>query len=893
MKKAILYTLALAALLSCMQETGPELCRENGVLYATIAKDDAITKSILLDNPGRTMENLWAADDRIGIFGNNVSNQGFTIDASSLSADGKTARFKSDSSVPKGELTAYSPFQEGAARSGNEIMLDFPAVQIANGGTGYSQPDTHANIMVGAGNAEAGLSFRPVMAVLKFGLRFEQDITLSRVEFRDLSGAPVAGKLKVTAGSAPSAEITGSGTVLTLDLGANGLDIPEGDLHPLFLIVPAREYPKGFELAFITSTGKRLVKDVGTKMGKTLSRGVLYPVGDVSTYEYPAGVHTTLMPGAMIVTPEVADMIHLISIGSDYMRDVNGEAVRYSDSGVVFRPTLHLLVHDDLGLQAGNWLIYDYGSAQVPDGGVFIIETVTPLGGGYSQVFARTEANIAAPFQEVKIGEEMFDADDNEIEGAGVDLDVSSYVRQVLDEDGNAVPFSVSPSGELLFSEEATTQLTGIRTKAGSTTRSVSLPEASLGYSGDHMEASLGAKMSIDFRTAVGFFNGEAQYVYYTAHPSLKLTASFTAKAEVSADKSKRFFKIDFAPIPAAPGVVLIPSLELWGKIGVVANLKFTTSASFTYDMGTYGVSYNKGDGFTVRHKPADPGAQEEIHPEVNGFSGLLNAFAGLSVRPYVSVYGLFGLGLDLDCLLNFSLSAAEEDLSCKLSLYPSLQITPRVITLGGYYTKTIKKFSGSISLDPLWERYLTPSVTGLNFNVPGHTTKTFYKFKMGDSDLSTQLFVPDGYLNYNIKLEGQVLTPVRIGLAILRGSHDDVSFVSVNSGLSDYSFSNYLAAGIPTYSINYSHVLMGHLWDTVVRERVEEVGIYDVGVLEQSFEGSINFTPESAEPYWYGICYIGEDGMVQRQKISNSLYRPYIYLWPTDWWGRGFVPDN
>lgn len=612
-------------------------------------------------------------------------------------------------------------------------------------------------------------------------------------------------------------------------------------------------------------------------------------------WTYPEGVSTELMPGAVIVTPEMTDMIHVISIGSDYMKDVNGEAVRYDDGGVAFRPTLYLLVHDNLGLQEGNWLIFNFGSALVPDGGVFKIESVTPMGGGYSNVFARTEANIAAPFKEMKIGREMFDADDNEIEGAGVDLDVSSYVRQVLDEDGNPVPFDVSPSGELLFSEAATSQLTGIPTKAGTSSKSVTLPEASLSYSGDHMEASLGARMSIDYRTAVGFFNGEAQYVYYTAHPSLKLTASFTAKAEVSADKSKRFFKIEFAPIPAAPGVVLIPSLELWGKIGVNANIKFTTSATFTYDMGTYGVSYNKGDGFTVRHKPADPGRQDEIHPEVNGLSGSLSAFAGLSVRPYLSVYGLFGLGLDLDCLLNFGLSAAEEDLSCKLSLYPSLQITPRVITLGGYYTKAIKKFSGSISLDPLWERYLTPSVAGLNINVPGHLTKTYYKFKMGSSDYNyvTQLYAPDGSLNYNFKVEGQVLTPVKIGLVVLRGSHDDVSFISVNNALSDYPFSDYLAAGIPTYSADYSHVVMNHLWDTVARERLEEIGIYDVDAEEQSFEGNINFTPESAKPYWYGICYIGEDGMILRQKISSSIYSPYIYLWPTDWWGREYVPDN
>ena len=675
---------------------------------------------------------------------------------------------------------------------------------------------------------------------------------------------------------------------------ASWLTVSRKDQVTLHLVSKPAATGEGIRSARVTLTdanddSKSITFTVRDKAGTTPGPG------EHKDWEYLEGVSTELMPGAMIVTQEMSDMIHVISIGSDYMKDVNGEAVRYDDGGVAFRPTLYLLVRDDLGLEVGNWLIFNYGSALVPDGGVFIIENVTPMGGGYSNVFARTEANIAAPFKEMKIGREMFDEDDNEIEGAGVDLDVSSYVTQVLDEDGNPVPFGVSPSGELLFSEAATSQLTGIPTRAGTSTKSVTLPEASLSYSGDHMEASLGARMSIDFRTAVGFFNGEAQYVYYTAHPSLKLTASFTAKAEVSADKSKRFFKIDFAPIPAAPGVVLIPSLELWGKIGVIANLKFTTSASFTYDMGTYGVSYNKGDGFTVRHKPADPGAQEEVHPEVNGLSGLLSAFAGLSVRPYLSVYGLFGLGLDLDCLLNFGLSAAEEDLSCKLSLFPSLQITPRVITLGGYYTKTIKKFSGSISLPPFWERYLTPSVAGLNVNMPGHFTKTFYKFRMGSSDYNyvTQLYVPDGSLNYNFKVEGQALTPVKIGLVVLRGSHDDVSFVSVNNALSDHPFSDYLAAGIPTYSTDYSHVVMNHLWDTVVRERVEVVGIYDVDAEEQTFEGSINFTPESAQPYWYGICYIGEDGMVMRKKLTTTLYSPYIYLWPTDWWGRGYVPDN
>ncbi len=306
----------LLVLSACTNDSlSPENGSEPAHLRATFDADVAVTKSILIDNPGVKLESFWEAGEQIGVFGGNVGNALFTLMAEDLSYDRKTADFTTDGTIPAGKLTAYSPYQKGATGDGDAIVVNFPATQHYTTYNGVVQPDPVANILLGEGSKGSGLNFRNMTAVLKIGQAFEAETLVKTVEFRDLSGASVSGTMKLTGGAAPKAEITGSGTVLTLDLG-EGIEFQSGSVSPLFLMVPAREYKKGFEITFIDSNGAKTVRTVGATMGKTLERGVVYLIGDISGENYEAETTSTLKSGAILMTPEALDKILLLdSIG--------------------------------------------------------------------------------------------------------------------------------------------------------------------------------------------------------------------------------------------------------------------------------------------------------------------------------------------------------------------------------------------------------------------------------------------------------------------------------------------------------------------------------------------------------------------------------------------------
>ena len=96
------------------QNMDPGLRRER--LRGVMDADLAVTKSILVDNPGVKMESLWEAGDQIGVFGGSTENALFTLKAEDLSKDRKTADFSTDGTIPSGKLTAYAPYQKDAKK---------------------------------------------------------------------------------------------------------------------------------------------------------------------------------------------------------------------------------------------------------------------------------------------------------------------------------------------------------------------------------------------------------------------------------------------------------------------------------------------------------------------------------------------------------------------------------------------------------------------------------------------------------------------------------------------------------------------------------------------------------------------------------------------------------
>ncbi len=362
--KYYLYLILAASLPACAPEgLRPQAEREG--LLAVMDADLAATKSILVDNPGVKLESYWQAGDEIGVYGGSAENVLFQLKAEDLSSDGKTAEFRSESAIPSGKLTAYAPYQKEAKKDGEAIVVDFPAKQKYVTSKGVASPDPAAHILLGEGSKAGGLSFRPVAAVLKIGQVFEQATLVKKVEFRDLSGAAVSGAMKITPGSTPKGEITGEEKVLTLDLG-DGLAYPEGEMRPIFLIVPARTYDKGFEITFIDDKGGKTVRTVGTTQGKTLNRGVVYLIGDISGMSYPVDANTELYEGATIMTPELLDKVTLIDAAKDYLYDGDGNVCKDQDGNLVRKPVLTMMVHKDLHPSVRNWLSFDQPTHTLP-----------------------------------------------------------------------------------------------------------------------------------------------------------------------------------------------------------------------------------------------------------------------------------------------------------------------------------------------------------------------------------------------------------------------------------------------------------------------------------------------------------------------------------------------
>ena len=730
-KLSVLFLAAALLSLSCVREDMPQADSASGLL-CRIEGGVPATKTVLKDDPGVRMVSKWQSEDAVGIFSDNASNLQYRIVASSISGDGKTAEFIAQSSTPEGELLACSPYQEGAARSGASLIVDFPGNQQYAVSGNLSGPDPAANILAGTGNSQTGISFRPVAAILKIGQTFDDAVTLTAVEFRDLDGKAVAGKMKITPGEAPAAEITGSGQVITLTFGS-GLALEAGQKSPLYIIVPARQYAKGFSLTFVTESGSRSVKTIGTAAGITLAAGTVYPVGDITRYSYLAGDSFKLKDGALLVTPEKADMMKIIRRTTHELLDADGKAIPLPDGvGYYHGPALELIVRQELKLEEGNFLVFEQDSEMLPSGGILKVMTNESLGGGYYRVYAISEANVAAPYAKLELGGEMYDAEGNLDESKGESLDLADYVTDIKDDEGKSVSFSMSPSGELLLSGESAERLLGVKTK-GSANPSFALPALSLNIKKPNLEAVFSAALTLNTRIAAGAVKGEFQYLYVTVNPVFNLSAEFKLKAELSETLNKHLFTLYCAPIPIAPGVMVTPEMDISGYVGIGGSLVFSTSLKYKYDMGTFGVSYNKGDGFTTRHMPPVPEKEDGLKMELGGLTGTLSASGGFSLHPKFTIYGLIEVGVKASCGLVFGadLNVNQNGLNPpKIYLQPAIEMYPFIASLGGYFTKDFKDLTVSVNLDPLWERYLWPKANvSLGFYGP---TKKMYNSSFG-----------------------------------------------------------------------------------------------------------------------------------------------------------------
>lgn len=128
-----------------------------------------------------------------------------------------------------------------------------------------AQPYSPSNFTAGRG-VSGGVNFQNIFALLKVGHTGSRDEHVKKVIFTDLSNRAVSGDFSVvwkedepvTVFPKNGAE---SSSRLKLDC-AGGVNVAEGELAFFYLYIPAHHYTKEFEIKFVMSDGREVVKTV-------------------------------------------------------------------------------------------------------------------------------------------------------------------------------------------------------------------------------------------------------------------------------------------------------------------------------------------------------------------------------------------------------------------------------------------------------------------------------------------------------------------------------------------------------------------------------------------------------------------------------------------------------
>lgn len=858
------------------------------------------TKAIMVDRSGVAIDVLWEEWDHIGVFGEDKSNVDFVLSTGSLVNGGKTARFESSDAVPKGDLLAYYPYETGVTGNNGILTLTAPKIQKY---TGYvPKPDPAANIMLARGYQGGGLLFQPVFAILKIGMNFETDTDVKSVEFRDLDGKPVCGKFTASfSNGRPVTEFTESSNVLTLDCGTFG-KAQEGETKIFYLFVPARSYPKGYEITFVTTEG-RITQTIGTSSGKTLQCATVYTVGDITQYEEIEGVECELYPEAIVMNQANQDRIILQDSTKFIVRNENGDIVWDNHGQAVTAYNMNLLVPNDLNPKEGGWLIYDEPTESLPYGAVFQISDCNRVDDKYSRVSAKFIHNPFEPYKNLKIGEE----------GNEIPVNLNGFISEIVDERGHSIDFIYDADGQLIFGDDAFTQMIGGNSSEATKAvinqwpSSFTTPDFSICAKGDNAEAEFSPKMKLDIRTAIGAVAGEVQYAVLKITPTLSMKAMFTLKGNSHVDKEMYLFGLKTTGIPIG-GIVVYFEIDVSAKVEVGGEISFSATISSSQELGTYAVSYNKGEDGVLTRKVKEPSLATFTfsEPEVSA-SGSIYVKGGANIVSSMNVYGVLSIGLSTDYMVKGE-CAIYHDMNLRatnglrFSVGPEIEITPKIAVncLGWKWAHKFEELSFKFNFDPWFEKWLLPATYG-DTKVNYLMSDKYYVWR----DLPEEYFDPNWIsekmrtgidnIAYEAAVVGEFHEDFQLGLAIYEISNYLLGYPYLDpytTGIAEKQQEELSALGYP-YDYHHSRYLMG--WDSklVHLEPIPDA-IYESGSKSQVFTG----TYKPTFPFCSHTVYKTSVVLMRRDEIFiglEDMIAPFpfdcctYYCWPKDLNGNNY----
>ena len=695
--------LLLLALTACQNILNEGPATEKGIT-ATIARDDGTaTRASMVDTPAESLNLRWLSGDAIGVFDSNHQNTRFEAAATDISEDGAQAVFRAGDAVPQAAFLAYYPFESDATGDATTLSLHMPATQQYTEDYSKSVPDPAVCMMVGSGYADY-VSFRNIFAILKIGYVPNDADSVTGVVFSDLSGQPVSGGFTVTLSADGAPQTTfpadGEGKTLTLNCGG-GVRVEPNAVSTFFLVVPAREYAKGFQIVFKLASGTEDVRTVGSKAGKTLMRSMVYCVGDASVISKDEYTLVFGEDGGLILDDDLLAMVQSVkSLGS--MVGEEGLGTYYE-----------LMVKPELGLQVGMSIIINRLSEALPKGLAGKVVDVNDLG-SVQQVRVFQYADASRAFKKLMIGNSnAINEDGTPNEEGMVHLDLSRYFSYFIPAEGmEGVTLEANEEGLVLTDHPATR---ASRHQDFNFLRfAINLVSSEAGD-----RVSFGGTPGLEVGFALYVDDYELQYCAFSLTPSLKVDFIMEKTFELAnfVDQERPFGTWLFAPIPAGP-VVIVPEIRLSGFVSVKGELKI--KASWSYTMGfRIGATYQNsagGSGFLFRCSDKSqpiPSAASLLLPDLSG-SIALSTKVGLVTDIGISLYGLvdFTLFSKFGMELSTGLESSGFDRNNYfIQMAPVCEAGGGLGVLGALGVKPARSTAVQTDPQPWWSRSLYPYI--------------------------------------------------------------------------------------------------------------------------------------------------------------------------------------